>query len=368
MVILKKLLWKEWVRTFLGSALILFVLVAVAQLISGLLRTSVTPQEVLINFILEVPQTLTKVLPLSCLLATLFSINKLKNRSELVAIFAGGFSRRNLVYTILQAAVLVGGLQFINISILDPYTKILHKQLIKDGEKKFKGSKSKGLLTSVINSGKIWYRSDDYYMAYLFFDKAKGRLNDISLYYFNEAHEGTQLIKADYADGDEFGNWEFKNAIIIKDMKGDQFPNQSRTENLTLALNEAPSDFDSIDSDLNTLGPIQLYDFIKRIRNSGLSVIEYEIFFYDKIISAVICPIFALIPISLVFRPNRRSSSFGKNILFVVLFVIGFFVAHSGSLALGTSDKIPASLAVIMVPILSLLYFAFIFQQNRKLN
>lgn len=368
MVILKKLIWKEWIKTFFASAMVLFVLISVAQLISGLLRTSVTPEEVLLNFLLEIPATFTKILPLSCLLGTLFSVNKMKNKSELVAIFAGGFSRRNLVFTIVQAAILVAGLQFLNASFFDPFTKRLHKKFIVDGEKKFKESKSRGLLTSVINSGKIWYRSEDYYMAYLFYDKDLKRLNDISVYYFDEKHEGTKLIKADYAEGDEFGNWEFTNAVIIDDINGNRFPNQNLIKKLKIPLNEAPSDFATIESDLNTLGPIQIYDFIKRIRNSGLSVVEYEIFFYDKIISALICPIFALIPISLIFRPNRRASSFGKNIFFVVLFVIGYFVAHSGSLALGSSDKIPSILAVIMVPALSLLYFAYIFQKNKRLT
>ncbi len=368
MVILKKLIWKEWLKTFIGSCLVLFLLITVAQLISGFLRTSVTPLEVIINFILGIPSTLTKVLPISCLLSTLFSMNKLKNRSELVAIFAGGFSRRNLVYTIGQAALIIGVFQLINISFLDPYTHLLHKKWIKDGEQKFSESKSKGLLTSVVNSGKIWYRSEDYYMAYLFYDKNRKRLNDVSLYFFDENHVGEKLIKAAYAVGDEFGNWEFFNVKIIDNIKGANFPTTNNLKSLKYALNEAPSDFETIDSDLNTLGPVQLYEFIQKIRNSGLSVIEYEIFFYDKIISALVCPLFALIPISLVFRPNRRASSFGKNILFVVLFVIGFFVSHSGSIALGTADKIPPLLAVVLVPVASLLYFVFLFQQNRKLN
>lgn len=368
MIIISRLIWKEWLKTFIGACLVLFVLITVAQLISGFLRTSVTPNEVMINYVLEIPSTFSKVFPLACLLSTLFSVNKLKSKSELIAIFAAGYSRKHFVSTLLQVSILIGLLQFINVSYLDPFAKNLHKDFIIDGWRKFKQTKSKGLLSSVINSGKIWYRSDNYYMAYTYYDRTNNTLSDVTIFYFNDQHEGTSIIRAKSAKGDEFGNWVFSDAVNISDIQGSQFPRFQREEELTLSLNEAPSDFGTIESDLNTLGPVTLYNFIEQISQSGISVTEYKIFFYDKLISVLICPIFALFPIGLIFTPNRRSSSFGRNVFGVLIFAVLYWGLYSASVSLGNAGSVPPLLAVSFVPILFCFYFVYIFYRNRELS
>ena len=355
--LLRKLIWKEWLKSLMVAILALFLLFSVAELITGFLRTTVTPLEVLINYLLLLPLTFSKVIPLACLLASLFSFQRLRNRNELVAIFASGFSRIEFISAMLQIASVIMAIQFINLGYLDPLSKQLHREIIVDGERKFSQAQRKGLLTSMIDSGKIWYRSENYYISYSAYDKKKKVLIQPTFFYFNEKKENTQIIKAEQASGSDSGAWTLLGAQEIKKISGETFPEVGPHEQLQLSLQENPSDFDRIDNDLNTLGLISLFEFVSQIKRSGILANEYEIFLLKKIADSIICLLFALVPIAIVFSPSRRNSSFGKNVLFAILFTLAYWMVQNGFLALGNSAKIPPLIATLAAPGLCLLLF-----------
>ena len=92
MIIEKKILRKEWCKNLLVTSLSLFLLLVLGNLISGFMRSSVNAYEVLINQLLRTPDTITKILPTSCLIASLMTINNLIKSNQLVSIYASGFS------------------------------------------------------------------------------------------------------------------------------------------------------------------------------------------------------------------------------------------------------------------------------------
>ena len=91
MFLLSKVIAKEWFKALLGATIVLFILITVGDIINGFLR-GYDPRRVLIEYALKMPELMSKMLPISSLLATLFSINKLKSHSELISILAGGYS------------------------------------------------------------------------------------------------------------------------------------------------------------------------------------------------------------------------------------------------------------------------------------
>lgn len=365
--LLRRLIWREWLKALLAAVSILFLLFSVAEIISGLLRTSVTASEVFVNYLLSLPFIFSKIIPLSCMLASLFSFQRLRGCSELMAIFASGLSRKKFVLFVLQIASIITIVQFINVFYLDPFCKELHKKIIVDGGRKFKKARSKGLLTSVINSGRIWYRSDKYYISYTIYDKNQKALIQPTFFYFDENNENTKMIKAERAIGNEQGIWTLSRAQMIKNISGDSFPELQTQKELRLSLEEVPSDFDRVDNDLNTLGPTALFQFILQIRKSGISANEYEIFFLGKIVDSIICLIFALIPATIIFSLGQRNSSFGRNVLFILLFTLSYWTLYSTTLALGNSTKIPSLAAAFAAPLLCILYLFYTFAANRNL-
>ncbi|CAN0327204.1 unnamed protein product, partial [Chrysoparadoxa australica] len=132
-------------------------------------------------------------------------------------------------------------------------------------------------------------------------------------------------------------------------------------------ISEQPGDFKEIESDITTLNTPDLYRYIKTLQDGGINVNEYLVMFYEKFSPSVVCIIFSLIAAIGGFTPNRRGSSFGKNIFFVFVFVILYWLINSYFLELGKSSKIDPFLATFGVPFIFALFLAQQFFRHRKL-
>ena len=76
MSLLAKIIVKEWTKSLLGAMIILFLLISIGDIINGFLR-NFTVDRIIIEYLLKLPDLTGKMLPISALLASLFSVNKL---------------------------------------------------------------------------------------------------------------------------------------------------------------------------------------------------------------------------------------------------------------------------------------------------
>lgn len=355
MSLIKQLIYKEWSRSFLGAALVLFVIITAADLIDGLLRDSVTFWSVCLNYIVALPDHLMKIFPVSCLMASIFSVNKLKNRSELTAIFASGFSRKQFLMTIGQCACIVAFAQFLLGGHIGPFLKRHRHDLVPNAEK-FKNLKSKGLSASTISSGKIWFKGDQYYFAFSSFDKNKNVLHDVVLYYFDENFKFSSKILANKLTYQGDGFWEVDKGKLYGNMNGANFPTEQNLLHNNIQLNEDTEDFKQIEADITILNFFALRLYVSKLKQAGINTNEYEVILYDIVASSLICIIFALLASSGIDLPNRRASSFGKNIIFVFVFSILYWLVYSYLLELGRSSKMWALAACFTLPLIFIIY------------
>ncbi|EQC50025.1 permease, YjgP/YjgQ family [Bacteriovorax sp. BSW11_IV] len=365
---LKKLIIKEWLRFFLASFIVFLILVSVGTLINGFLRENITAVEVIMSYFLELPSALNRVIPISCLIASLFSINKLKNRNELTAIFAAGFSRKNFLINIFQVSIFVALFQFLIGAYVEPFVKSRRHILIENSDAKFRNLKSKGIKASTIGSGLIWYKSKDYYFSFIKFDSKTNTIINTSIYYYSNDYHLARKVFADEVIYTEDGRWMGKNVTIISKIDEPTFPFMKTFPEYEIKLNETLDDFSQIEADITTLNHAELYQYIQNIKSSGLNVNEYLVVFYEKISSAVICIVFSLLACVPIFNPNRRNSSFGKNILFVFVFTIAYWLINSYSIELGVNSKLDPISSTFSVPIIFMLFLATYFYKNRKLT
>ena len=369
MDLLKRLIFKEWFKFFFAATLVLFLVLSVGNLISGLLRSNVTAFEVLMNYIIELPGFFSKIFPVASLIASLFSINKLKNRNELTAIFASGFSRKQFTSLIFIASFLVSLIQFCTGAYLDPFIKRHRNVFIPDGQKKFRNLKSKGLKSSTIKGGRnVWYKSGNYYFSFSTFDKQNNILRDVSFYFYDKNYMLAKKISAQKAIYDRSNLWNLQNVTFYSQLNKSMFPNVSLAKNHVIQLRESPSDFKKIESDITTLNIVDLYQYISKLKKSGINTNEYEVDFWNVFASSLICIIFALMSATSAFNPNRRNSSFGKNIIFVFVFTIMYWLASSYFLELGKSSQINSLTATFTIPIMFSIILSGFFYLNRKLR
>lgn len=368
MSIFKRFILLEWFKAFFTATIGLFVIMSVADLITGFLRSNVSAYEVLYNFVFNIPAFLSRTLPIGCLMGTLFSLNKLKAHSELIAILASGFSAKMIITLIFTSSLLVSIGQFYLLGYVVPTSKIWRNSFMDDHLKgKFRENKEKGLKTSSLATGLIWYKSQNYYVSFSAFNKKTFELINPTLYYFNPHYKGEVIYKAPLMTYLGEHQWKMKDASEFTNLDQLNHPSFIVHAEKILTLEEEAHDFDQIESDIETLNVIGLSRFIMQIKNSGINIKEYEVMFYEMFSMSLICLVFGLFPASSVFEPNRRNSSFGKSVIFTLVFTVSYFVIYSASVALGTTNILPVGVAVFLIPVLTLLYNQFIFIKHRKL-
>ena len=322
MPLIRWLILKEWSKFFSSAFLVLFLLLTTANLISGFLRGNVTSVEVLQNYLLEVPGFIGKILPLSCLIGSLFAFNKLINRNELTAILAGGYSRKKIIFDLIIISFFVGALQISNMGYIRPLVRSKKSEIIGESAFKFRNLQEKGIATSSVGSGKIWYKSKKYFFSFVAFDKKNNVLNDIAIYKLTKDYALEEKIAAQKAYHLEGERWRLENVKTMSQFLDPKaFPNTKNKESLVINLNETPEDFRKIESDITNLSMNGLWRYIKTLRHAGINTYEYEVILFEVVSSSIICILFSIIGALSVFNPNRRAFTFGKNVTWLEILI-----------------------------------------------
>lgn len=361
-MILSRILVKEWFKSLIGSVAVLFLLISTADLINGFLQGKDSTR-VLLEYLLKMPDLMGKMFPICCLVASLFSLNKLKGHAELIAILAAGYSYRKIYTLIGICALSMVGLQFLNLGFIEPYANKIKRTEIEKSKK----SEGKYLTRSSMEGGKFWYKTPNYFASFSYFDREKKILKDPEIYFYSDKHTSTRIFSADTATFAGNGKWILNSVSELSELDGPSFPLTEKKPTLEIALSEVPEDFGEFEADLTTLTFFKLAKFVSRLSRTGINVTEYEILVLNKLFLSFICLVFALFPVSTIFNPNRRSSSFGKNVVLTLLVTVGFWVLYSSSVAFGNSGKVPPILATGTVPCLFMAFVVWTFLKNRKL-
>lgn len=362
-MILSRLIVKEWFASLIGAITVLFLLISTADLINGFLQGK-EASRVLLEYALKMPDLMGKMFPICCLIATLFSLNKLKSHAELISILAAGFSYRKIYLLIATCAFSVVALQFYNLGFIEPYANKIKRQEIQKSRK----SEGRYLTRSSIEGGRFWYKSKDYFASFSYFDRKTNSLQDVEIYFFSEVHTSVKIVRAVSAKFIENGRWLLKEATELSDLESSAFPMQSSKPEIVLTLSETPEDFGEFEADLTTLSFFKLRQFISRLAKTGINIAEYEIILLNKLFLSFICLVFALVPVSTIFNPNRRSDSFGKNVVLTLLVTVAFWVFYSSTIALGNTGSLSPLLATGIIPTGFFLYVVWTYLKNRKLS
>ncbi len=362
MTLLTRIFVREWFKSLAGALVALLLLVTTADLINGFLRGK-DGERVVLEWLLKMPDLIGKMLPVACLMSTLFTFNRLKAHNELIAALAAGFSGLRATVLIALCSLSVVALQFVNLGFLEPYANRIKRSEIT----KSRASEGKYLTRSLIDGGQFWFKSKDYFATFLRYDKASRALHGIRFYHYGVDGLATKVVSAERAVFREGLTWDLSNATVIADLSGSRFPVESRSPTLAIELNETPEDFGEFEADLTTLNWFNLNEFILRIAETGININEYQIMLHQKTALALACLVFALIPMGALYKPSRRSDSFGKNVAFTLIMTIAFWVAFSATLGWGQGGQITAWLAPYVMPGLFLLHALWTYLRNRKL-
>ena len=89
---------------------------------------------------LTLPKIITKLIPLSFLLASLLTILKLEKDNELIILWTSGLNKINIVNLVFRISLLIMFFQFVMASFINPQTLNFSRSLIKNSELQFVSS------------------------------------------------------------------------------------------------------------------------------------------------------------------------------------------------------------------------------------
>lgn len=338
----------KWLQLFITSTIALYSLATLGDIVNNLLRNKLTFMLIIEQNILNSSIILENVLPVACLLSSLFLINNLKQHSELIAMLASGYSLLKMASMCMVLGLIVASIQFTNVGFLGPY--LIAQKLM------WQPTTQKSDNTAVISQNKIWIKHKSYFGHYRVFNHATNTMVSPNLFFYSENFKPVKFIKAATATYIGDTTWEFINVLIVDNLEKNQFPLVSKLEKLVLPLYESPETISEFEADLKSLDVISLFRFLSHIKDTGINLIPYYLQVYGTLAQALLCLIFTIFPFAFPMGISARHQSTGKALLYGLLISVSIIALNLLAVKLFMVIKIPPIFSSLIFPVFALFF------------
>lgn len=340
MIIVNKIIYKNWFKFFIQTNFVLFLLIFSGDTISSLLRSNVTVFEIALNQIITLPSFLLKTIPVSCLLTSIILVNKLISTSELMAIYSLGFSPKDFMANVLKLSIGAFLTTLILTGFIQP--KLLHIKSEKYNflENKFRQLKKQGLISSKIANGKMWYKSGDYFFNYSTFDLQANVIEKFESFKLTK----NKLTNANLTNSlklEKNGEWKSDDIFSVEKLDRQKFQEDNiQKSEIKISIPLNIKDIKNLEQDISSLNIINFKKYINQLEKDGVNSNRYKVDFWKKISICLSCIIFSLIGLTNLTNSNKRSQSIGASIGVTIVIVLAYWFLDSFLLELGKNSKI----------------------------
>ena len=302
--------------------------------------------------LLNVPETLYRILPLIVIMAAIAMFIGLARSSELVVVRAAGRSGLRFLLTPLAVALAIGG---VTVALFNPLVAATSKAY---DERRADLSQGGGSVLSVADTG-LWLRqgSED---GQTVIQAARANLDGTELYDatfvgFDSAGLPASRIEAETARLVE-GAWE-----LTGTKRWDL--TAANPELLALRAGEPvrlPSDLtaERIRDSFGTPSAIAFWDlsaYIADLERAGFSAQAYRLWFQMELAQPLLMMAMVLIAAGFTMRPARFGGT-GRMVLYAMLAGFAIFFLRNFAQALGETAQIPILVAAWSPPLAAILF------------
>lgn len=323
---------------FAGGLLVFITLFIAIDAMSMLVNyAGVSGSAWLQYYLYSLPDVVTKMIPVACLLGTIFTISTLSRSHELVALYSVGMSLYRITTPILIWVCLVSLLSF---GITDRLTPVFtrNKNFVF-----YHDIKKNPALYSTTKKDRIWYRSKDTIFNIKTLNDQEKKAQGLTLYYFNEDWDLLQMVTAKEV-AFKGSNWELKEGSVTLFTADSSFPLTSSFVDKTIVMGEDSQDLSSTGNTSDVLSMSELKDYIQRNKAAGLDTLRYEVDYQSKYgfaFSALVMCLLA-IPFSV---GKARGSGIMVNVGLCLGLVFAYWIFYNSSLTLANHGQIPPIVA-----------------------
>ena len=283
------------------------------------------------------PIIVYQLIPIGGMIGTMFTLATLNRNNELMALYSLGHSLTRVSLPILSMVTLICIFTYWVGDHVVPYAAQKMSYVYYVDLEKTPG------LYSTVEKNKIWYRSENTIFNISYLNAVNKSAQGITLYYFNDAWDLVQVIKAKTVKMNK-KTWYLHNGTVTLFAKESSFPLTKSFRSKTLTVGEDLADFSANPPDSQTLTTSQLKNFIHKNKEAGMDTLGYEVDLYAKMSFAFVGLVLSLMGIPFTLQRARAGGNM-LNIGLSVGIAFVYWVFYSASLAMGKHGVLPPFVA-----------------------
>ncbi|MBI3771109.1 MAG: LPS export ABC transporter permease LptG [Gammaproteobacteria bacterium] len=297
------------------------------------------------------PNIVYQMFPLMVLLGSIIGLGILAGNSELIVIRAAGVSVWRIVWSAMQAGLLLTVIMIIIGEFVAPASEIKAQSL-----------RANALNEQVGFHGEmgLWARDGDA-VVHIKDVLAAESVANVSIYEFDVNHKMSAITQAKHADF-ENGIWVLKD--VSRSVLSGQSVQTTHPERVEWRSMLAPQMISVVAIQPEYLSVVGTYHYIEYLQKNGLDATKYVLSLWKKAISPLVIAVMVFLAVPFVFGP-LRSVGIGARIFFGVLLGIGFYLADQTIAQLGLVYNFPLPVAVSVAPLLFLGIAALLMRRVR---
>jgi lipopolysaccharide export system permease protein len=334
--IIDRYIGKLFLGFFVGGLVVFVTLFVTVDLMTN--RYSAPTGALLEYYALMTPGVVYQMIPVACLLATVFTLSTLSRNNELVALFSSGLSLARISTPILVLVVLISSVAFFMNDRLIPIANQRKNYVL------YVDIKNQPGLYSTVKSDRIWYRSGNVLFNIKTLQADTGTAQGLTMYYFDSAWHLIQMISAKEVQL-HGSNWELAKGSVTLFPKDSNAPLTQDFSKKTIAVSDDTADIQKSSQSTDSLSISELKRFISRNKEAGLDTLRYEIDYHAKFSFAFAA--FVMSFLGIPFSVSRaRAGGTAFNVGITLLLAFGYWAAYSSGITLGQHGALPPLIAV----------------------
>ncbi len=286
----------------------------------------------------KIPLIVQLMMPIAVLVASILSVGRLSQLSEITAMRAAGLSIWTLVLPILAVGFSLSLLSFVLGETVIPYATQRSEEIynLDVRRKAEKGTASRN---------NFWYRSKRRLFNVGYYDSRSSTLHEVSIFEVGDNFSPARRIDAKTAHwgGSSGIGWTMKDVVEIT-VNEEGLAATSNFRQMPLIIEEVPADFYNLERRAETMSYRQLKRYVKKLSTEGVSVTGYLVDLAAKVSFPFVNLVVVLVgfPFALI---SARMGNLTLSFIYGVSIGFGYYVIHALSVSLGSGELIPIQLA-----------------------
>lgn len=280
-------------------------------------------------FLYKIPVVMALMLPVSMLVATLYTVGMLSKNSEMTAMRAAGL-------TILWIAkpLFITGISVSALALL--LNETLLPQLNRRVQEIYNIDIKQRHQNGGLSKDNIWWRNQNQFFSASFFDSRDNTLHDFSSFELNPEFDVHRRTDSQVAKWVPYLGWSMSNIDQYSFFTDDKISIR-QIPIFPLPISQTPQFFYRSEIEPETMSFFELNSYVQKLKEDGIATAEYTVDLLSKFAFPLINLIVVLVVLPFALKP-ARSGNLATSSIAGIAIGFSYYVINAFSIAMGRAE------------------------------